>query len=70
MTDRIKGLTVVLDRDIRDDDVEQIVAAIMMVRGVIKVGKNVADHNDYINRERIRSEMAQKLYNALKDDKA
>lgn len=57
MTDRIHSLTVVLDKDYRDDDVQAIVAAIKMVRGVLTVGLNVADHNDYMARERARAEL-------------
>ena len=34
MTDRFKGLTVVLDRDIREDDAEYIIKTISMIKGV------------------------------------
>jgi hypothetical protein len=34
MTDRVRTLTVVLDREYRDDDVQVIVSAIGMLRGV------------------------------------
>lgn len=48
MTDRVRSLTVVLDRDTRTDDVEVIVTAVRMVRGVadVKLGPvvNVLDH--------------------------
>ena len=37
MTDRLKGCTVVFDRDIRVDDAEHLLDAIRMLRGVIDV---------------------------------
>ena len=48
MTDRIKGLTVALDRDYRDDDVQAIVDAILMVKGVAAVEKSVVDNDEFI----------------------
>lgn len=68
MTDRIKGLTIALDRDYRDDDVEAIVNAIMMVKGVLSVKKSVANHEDWINRTQIRADIENRLYTALKDE--
>lgn len=43
MTDRVSGFTVVLDHDIRDDDIEPVLNAIRMVKGVIAVEAIVAD---------------------------
>lgn len=37
MTDRIRTLTVILDRDMRDDDVEHVKNAISMVKLVVDV---------------------------------
>lgn len=61
MTDRIHGLTVVLDKDYRDDDVEKIVEAIKMVRGVLSVSLHVTDIGDYSARERVRAELGSKI---------
>jgi hypothetical protein len=44
MTDRYHALTVVLDREIRNDDAKRIIEAIEMVRGVLSVEPHVADH--------------------------
>jgi hypothetical protein len=68
MTDRIKGLTVTLDRDYRDDDVETIVNAIMMVKGVVNVAKSITTLDDHINRTRIRAELTDRIFDALKKD--
>ena len=43
MTDRYSSLTVVLERDIRDDDAEPLIAAIRQLRGVLRVVPKVAD---------------------------
>lgn len=61
MTDRIKGLTVALDRDFRDDDVQAIVDAILMVRGVKSVTKSVVEMSDYTARIRVASELQSKV---------
>lgn len=44
MTDRIRTLTVLLDRDIRTDDVEPLVAAIEHLKGVRKVELGPVTH--------------------------
>lgn len=69
MTDRIQGLTVALDRDYRDDDVEAIVNAIMMVKGVKGVTKSVVNISDYTARVRAITEIQGKLVDVLKDIK-
>jgi len=68
VTDRHSGYVVVLDREIREDDAERIVQAIQMVKGVLDVKPIVADHNDLINRSRIRHELLMKLIGLLKEE--
>lgn len=68
MSDRIKGFVVVLGKDYKDEDAEQIKQAISMLKGVISVKESVADAEDHMNRERIRSEYAKKLINVLRDE--
>jgi hypothetical protein len=46
MTDRIKGFTVALDRDYRDDDVEVIANAIRMIKGVVAVEPSIVGTDD------------------------
>jgi hypothetical protein len=48
MTERVKGFTVTLEKDIRIDDVEVIMQAIRMIRGIA----NVEPSDDIINREK------------------
>lgn len=65
MTDRIKGLIVVLDKDYRDDDVKAIVDVIRMVKGVVAVRKSVTDAEDWMNRTRVKHELLDKLVSIL-----
>ncbi len=66
MTDRIKGLTVLLEPDKRDDDAEYIINAIRMIKGVVSVKSHIADMNHYFAVETARRELTQKLWEALK----
>lgn len=69
MTDRYKALTVVLARDVRDDDAQSIINAISMVKGVLSVEPNVADFDDYVHRERLYWKFREKLLQALDDER-
>ncbi len=66
MTDRIYALTVVLDKDYRDDDVEAITNAIKMIRGVLKVTNHIATSETYMAQERARRELTEKLWGVLR----
>lgn len=69
MTDSFKGLTVTFGRDIREDDVEHIINAIKMIKGVIDVIPSVATGEDIMNRIRIEREVEDKIWYALKNYK-
>jgi hypothetical protein len=66
MTDRIRTLTVILERDYRDDDVQAVVEAVKMLKGVqaVELGKPV-DLADHVAREEARRELRQKLIDIL-----
>lgn len=66
MTDRINSLTIVIERDIRDDDCQPLIAAIQMMRGVLTVKANVANHSDFMAEERAKHELTKKIWEALK----
>lgn len=66
MTDRIHALTVILDGDYRDDDVQTIVQAIQMIRGVSDVTTHVTDLQDHAARERVKTELREKLFDLLR----
>lgn len=65
MTDRINALTVVLDHDIRIDDVEPLVEAIKQLRHVQSVDPRVAEVSDHIAFARARTELSTKLWEVL-----
>ena len=68
MTDRIKGLTVAFEKDIKEDDVQSIINAICLIKGVCSVSKSVSDTDDWINRERIRNELIKSVYCVFKGE--
>ncbi len=66
MTDRIRTLTVVLDRDYREDDVEPLIEVLRYVKGVADVKKGDAiNPNGHLNREIAAREIKQQLLNLL-----
>ena len=66
MTDRINGLTVVLTHDIRDDDCQCIIDAILMIKGVLSVKTNISDHFDnHVASERVRRELTDKMWEII-----
>jgi len=67
MTDRIKGVVVTFDKDIRVDDAENWINAIRMITGVIDVEPVLTDIDDHMNRVRIRHEIRGKLYDVFKE---
>lgn len=67
MTDRVKGFWVSLDKDIRVDDFEAIEKAVLMIKGVQSVTTSVTTPDDWMNRERIRHEIAGKLLDFYKE---
>ncbi len=68
MTDRFHSLTVVLEENIRSDDAQELIQAIMCLRGVLEVKGNVAASEMMIATSRARMEMRQRLWKALEDD--
>ncbi len=66
MSDRAKGLIVALDREIRaDDDLEPILIAIRMIKGVAAVTVSVANPDDWMARRRVESQVRDRLYEAI-----
>lgn len=66
MTDRIHGLIVSLERDLRTDDCETIIQAIKSLRFVSDVKPLVVEPGDYLARDRVMAELRQKLFDVLK----
>ena len=68
MTDRIHALTVILDQDVRDDDVQPVIDAIRMVKHVISVEPHVTSLVDHSARIRVRTDLTTKLYDVLRSE--
>ncbi len=62
MTDRIKGLTVVLEDNIREDDAQPIIDAILQIRGVISVSKHITDFDHHTAKMQVRHEIREKIF--------
>jgi hypothetical protein len=67
MTKRLKGCTVVFDGDFREDDAEALLAAIRMIKGVVRVEPTESAFNDFEVRTRVVLELHKKLQAVLKD---
>lgn len=68
MTDRIKALTVVLDKDYREDDVEAIITSIKMTRGVLSViPKIVIGIDEHVAYMRIKNKVVNKILDIFED---
>lgn len=68
MTDRIKGFVVVLDQDIREDDVQPLLDAIRQLRHVVTVAPMVATADDYVARSRRTQELRAKLFEFIRTE--
>jgi hypothetical protein len=66
MTDRLDTLTVALETDMREDDAQALISAIQQLRGVLKVEGNVTDPAAWLSYARVRRELTDKLWGALK----
>ena len=69
MTTRFHALTVVLDRDIREDDAEALMLAIRQLRGVAGVAGVPVDICDYSARTRASDQILRKLREVLYEAK-
>ena len=68
MSDRIKGLIVMFDKDYKNEDAESIAHAIRMIYGVAKADFLVANIDDYLARNKVRLELKEKLWDVLKEE--
>ncbi len=65
MTDRLKGVWVAFEHDIREDDAEALTSAIKQLRGVLAVEPQVVDVGDWVAEERVRADYRTKLMDIL-----
>jgi hypothetical protein len=67
MTDRISGVIVTLEDDMRIDDAESLLNAIRMLRGVADVSANVTDFNHHMAKTQAKTELVGKIYAAIRE---
>lgn len=67
MTDRVHSLTVVLDKDIRIDDIEPLIDAIKLFNHVIEVSPNISDPNAFMAETRVKRKLVDKLFKVLQE---
>jgi len=65
MTDRVNAITVVLEKDIRKDDIESTVKAICHLRGVLNAEVNIVGIDSFLAEERARSELGRKIIDII-----
>ncbi len=68
MTDRYKGFLVTLDKEIRDEDAENIVNALKMVKGVHSVKPYIKGMEDHMMYEKAKSDMGHKILDFVRKD--
>lgn len=68
MTDKVKGFTVTLAEDIRIDDVEPVMQAIRMIKGVVDVHPSIVTSDDHINRIRIVEKIRNNFYKFINNE--
>ena len=62
---RHHAYTVVLAKELKDEDSEEVLQAIRMIKGVADVVPHVADHAFYVGREQARMKLQQELWDVL-----
>jgi len=65
VTERLKGVVVAFDVDIREDDVQTLVNAIRCFRHVLSVEPVMANADDWVVEQRVRDDLSKKLWDVL-----
>lgn len=66
MSDRYVRLTVALDGEYRAEDIEELMQAIRLLRGVGDVTMTAGDMTDWMASARLRSELRLKMHEAIR----
>jgi hypothetical protein len=65
MTDRVKGFTVTLERDVRDDDFQRIKEAVEMIYGVQHVEPSIVTPEDHMSRTRLKRDIVRNILKVI-----
>ena len=66
MSDKIKGITVAFTQDFKHEDAENIIDAILMIKGVEDVTTIPTNVSDYIARQQVKNELREKIFEWFK----
>jgi hypothetical protein len=69
MTDRIKGFTVTLKHDIREDDFQRIKEAVEMVKGVVHVEPSIVTSEDFMVKQRLKHDITMNILKLIDETK-
>lgn len=61
MSESYNALTVTLDHNVHETDIEHVLNAVRMIKGVQSVVPHVADFETHVAQERARRELGEKL---------
>lgn len=65
MTDRFKGFLVTLDKETREDDAEQVLTALKMVKGVYSVKPYVNGAEDWMMYEKGKHDAGMEMHKCI-----
>jgi len=65
MTAKFNSLTIVLENDVREDDAQTLINAILMLKGVLSVEGNVSSVTDYVAETRVKTEVRNRLFEII-----
>lgn len=65
MSDKVHTLAVVLEHDLVEEDAQRLADAILLMKGVVSVGKNISDFDSYMAHARARTELRDKMWDIL-----
>lgn len=68
MTDRANALIVVLEDAVREDDLQPLLSAIAMLKGVLSVDTNIVDVHAHIAKRQAQAYYRSKLIDLLTND--
>lgn len=67
MTDRVHSFQVVLETNVREDDIDGIVGALKHVKGVLNVVPVKSTYDSVMAEERVRVEYKKKILDLLRE---
>lgn len=67
MVNRINALVITLEKNVREDDIQDTITAIKCIKNVLGVEINIsAPMQEHVTKERFKAELGEKFWNLLK----